>query len=58
MKIANHLNADQLRQLEKMGKKKNKRKKQPKEEKVNWVNIMGLDRDRYTRGRGGAVRRK
>ncbi|MBZ9537034.1 hypothetical protein KGR20_23020 [Cytobacillus oceanisediminis] len=58
MKLKDHLNADQLRHLEKMGKKKKKRNKQPKEEHVNWVNIMGMDRDRYGRGRGGALKRK
>lgn len=57
MKLRNHLNTDQLRHLEKIGKKR-KRNKQPKEEYVNWINIMGMDRDRYGRGRGGAMRRK
>ena len=58
MKLENHLRIDQLKQLEKMGKKKKKRNKQPKQEKVDWINIMGMDRDRYGRGRGGAMRRK
>jgi len=58
MKLRNHLKTDQLKQLEKMGKKKKKRDKQPKQEKVDWINIMGMDRDRYGRGRGGAMRRK
>jgi len=58
MKLQDHLKTDQLKQLGKMSNKKKKRNKQPKEEKVNWVNIMGMDRDRYSRGRGGAIRRK
>ena len=57
MKLKDHLKTEQLKQLDKMGNKK-KKKKQPKEEKVNWINIMGMDRDRYSRGRGGAIRRK
>jgi len=56
MKIKNHLKTEQLKQLGKMVKKK--KKQQSKEEKVNWINIMGMDRDRYSRGRGGAIRRK
>jgi len=32
--------------------------KKPKEEKVNWKEIMGMNRDRYGRGPGGAMRRK
>jgi len=58
MKLKDHLNAEQLKQLGKMGKKKKRKKQQPKEEKVNWINIMGMDRDRYSRGPGGAMRRK
>jgi len=56
MKLKDHLNAEQLKQLGKMGKKKKRKKQQPKEEKVNWIEIMGMDRDRYSRG--GALRRK
>ena len=60
MKLEDHLTTEQLKQLGKMSKKKKKKrnKQQPKEEKVNWINIMGMDRDRYSRGRGGAMRRK
>lgn len=58
MKIKNHLTTEQVKHLGKMGKKKKRKKQQPKEEKVNWINIMGMDRDRYSRGRGGAIRRK
>lgn len=57
MKLKDHLTKEQVKQLGKM-KKKKKRNKQPKEEKVDWINIMGMDRDRYSRGRGGAIRRK
>ncbi|MGZ0131874.1 hypothetical protein ACXKZH_07120 [Priestia megaterium] len=49
MKIKNHLNTDQLRQLEKMGKRK---------EKVNWKDVMGMNRQTLKRGRGGAMKRK
>jgi len=57
MKLKDHLTTGQVKQLGKMGKNKRK-KQQSKEEKVNWINIMGIDRDRYSRGRGGAMRRK
>jgi len=57
MKLKDHLTTEQVKQLGKMRNKK-KKKKQPKEEKVNWINIMGMDRDRYSRGRGGAMRRR
>lgn len=57
MKFKDHLTTEQVKQLGKMGNKK-KKKKQPKEEKVDWINIMGMDRDRYSRGNGGAIRRK
>ena len=56
MKLKDYLKTEQLKQVRKMGKKR--KKQQPKEEKVNWINIMGMDRDRYSRGRGGAMRRK
>lgn len=52
MRIEEHLNKQQKEQLEqiKMPKKK-------KQEKVNWKELMGMNRDRYTR-KNGAVRRK
>jgi len=56
IKLKDYLKTEQLKQVRKMGKKR--KKQQPKEEKVNWINIMGMDRDRYSRGRGGAMRRK
>lgn len=64
MKLADQLNHEQRMLLEKMGKrkkppsKKKKRKGKPKEEKVNWKEIVGMNRDTYKRGKGGAIRRK
>ncbi|MDE5054884.1 hypothetical protein NDK25_21965 [Niallia taxi] len=58
MKLKDHLTTEQVKQLGKMNKKKKRNKQKPKEEKVDWINIMGMDRDRYSRGRGGAMRRK
>ncbi|PKR82574.1 hypothetical protein CWO92_23615 [Heyndrickxia camelliae] len=58
MKLADHLDSDTRRKLEKMGKKKKppskkkKRKGKVKEEKVNWPEIMGMDRDIYKRVNG------
>jgi hypothetical protein len=52
MKLADHLSDKQKQQLE---QKKSPKKK--KEEMVNWKEIMGMNRDTYTR-RNGAVRRK
>jgi hypothetical protein len=51
MRIADHLTDKQKQQLEQIKSPKKK------EEKVNWKEIMGMNRDRYTR-RNGAVRRK
>jgi hypothetical protein len=56
MKIADHLSTEQKQQLDNMNTPKKKRKK--KEEKVNWIDIMGMNRDRFGRGRGGALKRK
>jgi hypothetical protein len=58
MKIADHLNADQLKHLEKMGKKPKsyKRNKKPKkEEQVNWHDIMGSNNRGMKRKKGGAM---
>lgn len=46
---------DSITQQEKQNLKKFKKKK--KQEKVDWVDIMGMNRDIYTR-KNGAVRRK
>lgn len=64
MKLADHLDKDTRKKLEKLGKKKKppsnnkKRKGKVKQEKVNWKEIMGMNRDIYTRGKGGAISRK
>lgn len=55
MKLRNHLNSDQLKQLEKMGKKR-KRNKRPKEEHLNWHDLMGSSNRGMKRGKGGAYR--
>ena len=57
MRIEDHLNTEQKRQLDGMRNVKKKKRKKRKE-RVDWVDIMGMNRDRYGRGRGGAVRRK
>jgi Mn-dependent DtxR family transcriptional regulator len=64
MRIEDHLSKEQIRQLNKMAKNvpKNKQSKpepkKKKQEKVNWIEIMGMNRDRFGRGRGGAMKRK
>ncbi|WP_176481827.1 hypothetical protein [Paucisalibacillus globulus] len=50
MKLADHLSKEQRKKLN-----KHRHKKQQKE-KVNWHDIMGVNRDTYKRGRGGAYR--
>lgn len=52
MKLANHLSREQHEKLKKYKYKKNKA------EKVNWHDIMGVNRDTYKRGKGGAFRRR
>lgn len=47
MKLRDHLTDDQKRKLNRMAKKK---------EKVNWHEIMGVNRDTYKRGKGGAFK--
>jgi len=71
MRLEDHLNDKQKKQLNKirvsLPKPKNKKKNKDnnksstakkKEEKVDWVDIMGMNRDTYRRGKGGAMRRK
>jgi hypothetical protein len=66
MRIADHLSPEQKKQLDKMKsppEKKRKTKVQPKpkskkQESVNWPEIMGMNRDRFYRGRGGAFKSK
>ncbi|WP_172799270.1 hypothetical protein [Bacillus sp. FJAT-29814] len=52
MKIADHLSDEQIKQLKNI-----KSPKKKKQERVNWPEIMGMNRDIYTR-KNGAVRRK
>lgn len=48
MRIADHLNKEQKKKLDKL----------KKEEKIDWKEIMGMNRDTYKRGKGGAMRRR
>jgi hypothetical protein len=72
MKFADHLSKKDIQKFNSLRRaaenKKEHRTKKPKEderpakqkkkdEKVNWVDIMGMNRDIYTR-KNGAVRRK
>ncbi|UGB31695.1 hypothetical protein [Metabacillus sp. B2-18] len=62
MKLADHLDDEQKNKLNQLKKPKPSKKKQsPKkkkiEERVDWVDIMGMNRDTYKRNRG-AIRRK
>lgn len=64
MKLSDHLSKTTRKQLENIKvslPKKQIKKSKPnpkKEEKVDWVEIMGMNRDTYRRGKGGAIRRK
>ncbi|MBU5214988.1 hypothetical protein [Heyndrickxia oleronia] len=62
MKLADHLNHEQRKYMEKLRERnkppsKKKRKGKVKEEKVNWHDIMGTNRDTFKRV-GGRLRRK
>ncbi|MED3563456.1 hypothetical protein [Bacillus xiapuensis] len=60
MKLIDQLSKEQIRQLNKLKEqlpKKKQKKKKREQEKVNWEDLMGMNRDIYTR-RNGAVRRK
>ncbi|PLT32874.1 hypothetical protein [Bacillus sp. V5-8f] len=67
VKIVDHLKDSERKKLKQMTGQMKKRKgksyrgkppdKKKKEEKVNWVDIMGMNRDTYKRV-GGALRRK
>ncbi|WP_284037450.1 hypothetical protein [Neobacillus sp. 114] len=50
--MADHLSDEQIKELEEI-----KSPKKRKQEKVNWKEIMGMNRDTYTR-KNGAIRRK
>jgi hypothetical protein len=62
MKVRDHLSKEQQEKLKKYKKpkykkpkhKKKKRKRKP--EQVDWHDLMGMNRDTYKRGRGGAYR--
>ncbi|SET85862.1 hypothetical protein SAMN05216389_1443 [Oceanobacillus limi] len=53
MKVADHLSREQHKKLKRM---KDYKKKRKRNEKVNWHDLMGMNRDTYKRGRGGAIR--
>lgn len=53
MKIKDHLTNEQQEKLNQIPKKK----KRKKEERVDWVDIMGMNRETYKR-HNGAIRRK
>lgn len=55
MKLEDHLSKESKQTLNKVKSPKKKKKRKP--EKVNWEEIMGMNRDTYTR-RNGAIRRK
>lgn len=61
MKLGNYLSKEQKQQLNQIakssGKKKDRNPMHIKTEKVNWPEIMGMNRDIYTR-KNGAIRRK
>lgn len=60
MKLQNHLSKEQQEKLKKLkynNKPKHKRKKK-KPERIDWHDIMGVNRDTYKRGKGGAIRKK
>jgi len=57
MKISDHLDADTKKRMY----KKSKRRKRRNKENLSFKDIeglMGVHRDRYERGPGGAMRRK
>jgi hypothetical protein len=57
MKLADHLSREQHEKLKRM-KQNNKRKKKRKNkpERIDWHDLMGVNRDTYKRGKGGAMR--
>jgi hypothetical protein len=63
MKVEDYLSKDTKSKLKKMRKRRKKRKKpgDPFKEKLSerdLKDLMGLNRDTYSRGKGGAIRRK
>lgn len=55
MKIGDRLPREQVQQVNNKVNDKKKRKRKRKE-KVNWKEMMGINRDTYKRGKGGAMR--
>jgi hypothetical protein len=53
MKLADHLSREQHEKLKRM-KKHRHRKRKP--ERIDWHDLMGVNRDTYKRGKGGAMR--
>jgi hypothetical protein len=51
MKLADHLSKEQQR------KSNQHRHKKKHKERIDWHDLMGVNRDTYKRGRGGAIRR-
>jgi hypothetical protein len=63
MKIIDHLDEETKKKLNKRRRRKRKKKANadPLKEKLtkkDIVELMGMNRDRYKRGKGGAIRRK
>ncbi|WP_156914238.1 hypothetical protein [Paucisalibacillus globulus] len=58
MKLADHLRKEQHDKLKKMKYKNKPKHKKRKPEHIDWHDLMGMNRDTYKRGRGGAIRRK
>jgi len=61
MRVAEHLNKTQINKLDKLKKcnpsKKKQSPKRKQEERVDWIDIMGTNRQTLKRGKGGAMRR-
>jgi hypothetical protein len=57
MKIVDHLSDKQIKQLKTLTSPENK-KKPPELSRRDIEELMGVNRDIYVRGKGGAVRRK
>lgn len=55
MKLSDHLTKEQQRKLNQKIKPQRKRKRK---ENIDWKDIMGMNRDTFKRGKGGAIRRK
>lgn len=60
MKMEDHLSSDTKKSMYQKSNqnKSSKPKKKEKLSKRDLVDLMGMNKDRYGRGRGGAIRRK